>query len=148
MDLSDRHRVTLGTQPSKEQERLYAAHSKGVRGYAGHLLDEGRFEATVLMATGEAAGREREKVLLLAPLAQQQWVIDQLNLVANKVFAKCLAVNGDRLKLANYYGGLLRRIYFMGRVLQLQEQPRYWVAFGFDTSDPIPAWMPSRLLSV
>lgn len=139
------HSQVIGVQPSVDQKALYRV-IPDLRGYSDTDLNIERFDAVVLVALHLAA--KNEGVLVFAPTAHEKWVVAQFNELADRIFSRCKSMGGEkanRTQLAKAYATMFNRISFTGRLLQISE-PAHWVSFGFESSGPLPDWMPDKLL--
>jgi hypothetical protein len=146
--LQKNHSTLFGTEPSVSQKTLYDGFPT-TRGYDDASLDAERFTAVVVLTIAQAL--QGDRVLLLAPLSQEKWVVEQYNAVADRIFTRCKTLTGpkeSRVALARNYGAMFKRIYIFGRLLQLAEPPKAWASFGFSKADPIPEWVKESLMPV
>ena len=140
--LSERHAILLGKDPTSVQQQLYSRYPE-VRGFSDHALDPERLEAAVVAAL--TTGKANERVLLLAPVSHEVWVLDGINDVAARMFERC-KMQRDPAAFARGLGTLFQKLLVAGRLLQLPAEPPYWVSFGFSIEDPLPEWMTGRLI--
>lgn len=143
------HVHLLGGEPTTDQAALYDKFPEN-RGYNDTALNEERFTAVVVLTMSQAI-LQKDRVLLLAPLPHEKWVVGQFNGVADRIFAVCKKLPGShegRVKLARGYGEAFKRIFIFGRLLQLPEPPKWWASFGFAASDPVPEWVKTALVPV
>jgi hypothetical protein len=142
------HRL-LGTEPNAKQRRIYDAYP-GTRGLSDRGLDEETFESVLVMALTQTlprANSEPFKCYFFVPASVEKWAIEQLNVRAKRIFAHLKPLKGERKVLAARQLGSFFHCILMGsRVLQLEQGPERWVAFGFDKTDPIPEWLREGLL--
>jgi hypothetical protein len=136
------HRILLGKDPTETQIRLYE-NFPAFRGFSDKTLNPEVLEATIVL--GLTFGLARDRVFVLAPVAHEDWVLAEFNKVTDLVFNECKK-NPNRVRIAEGYGRLFKKLAIMGRLLQFKEEPVRWVSFGFSAEDPIPEWMPQRLL--
>jgi hypothetical protein len=138
-----RHHCTiLGKDPS-EKQTLFYANFPTFRGFSDQTLDPEILEAIIITALTFGAAQDR--VFLLAPVAHEDWVLEEFNKVTDLIFNK-LKKSPDQVKMATFYGVLFKKIAIMGRLLQFKGEPARWVSFGFSAEDPIPEWMSPKLL--
>lgn len=150
--LCKRHTNLFGDEPTPEQKRLYEAFPH-VRGYADKALNVERFQAAVALALAQTKqnAKTTDRVLLLAPAAHEKWVIEQFNVLADRIFSHCKSLpweSSKKITLARAYGQMFKHVFIFGKLLQLPEDPKLWTIFGFDKDDPLPAWASARLLAV
>lgn len=137
------HRIVLGTEPTAGQLRLYNQWPD-FRGISDRTPDPKVAEATILLAL--RSGSASDRVLVLAPLAQEEWLLKQIESMAINCFERCKG-NPSRAKdLISKFTLLFKKLAMTGRLLQLEEEPQHWVSFGFSVDDALPSWMPPRLL--
>ena len=138
------HTQIIGDSPNDDQAAIYQAYPKH-RGYSDSHLNIARFEAVMLLALCQAA--KSEIVLVLAPEAREAWVIEHFNKLADRIFARCKEASGNRVELARAYKLMFKRTYITGRLLQIDREPPQWVSFGWHAEDPLPEWLPGKLLN-
>ena len=140
----DWHRIVLGTEPTREQARLYTQWPD-FRGIADRTQDPLIAEAVVILAL--KSGSVNAQVLILAPHSMESWLLQQIESVALRCFEGCKG--GPRAKELIYgYTKLFARVRMNGRVLQMPDEPTHWVSFGFSAEDTLPPWMHGRLLTI
>jgi hypothetical protein len=142
------HYRLFGVNPTEDQSSLYSA-CPSMRGYDDSALNPERFRAVVALAMAHT--RNNPRVLLLAPIPHEKWVLEQFNETADVLFALCKKIEGPsetRINVAKVYGEMSRRIFIFGRLLQLPSDTQSWVSFGFGKEDPIPEWVKPHLLAV
>jgi len=138
----ERHRTLLGKEPTGIQVRLYE-NFPTFRGFSDKTLNPEVLEAVIVL--GLTFGTAQDRVFVLAPVAHEDWVLEEFNKVTDLVFNECKK-HPHRARVAKAYGTLFKKMAIMGRLLQFKEEPVRWVSFGFSAEDPIPEWMPQRLL--
>jgi len=139
---SERHRTLLGKEPTETQVQLYSRFPE-FRGFSDQTLDPEILEAIVIL--GLTFGTVQERVFVLAPVVHENWVLAEFNKVTDLVFNE-VKKHPNRAGVAKAYGMMFKKLALMGRLLQFKEEPARWVSFGFSAEDPIPDWMPPRLL--
>lgn len=137
------HRTLLGQEPTEAQSKLYDSYPK-YRGIADRTLDPKIAEAILILAL--QSGVAQDKVLVLAPLAHEKWMLAQFDQLVDRAFAVCKQYPQHARQMVTGYAQLFKKVQLTGRLLQLTREPQYWVSFGFSTEDPLPEWMPQRLL--
>ena len=137
-----RHSLLLGKEPTATQMRLYSQFPE-FRGFSDRTLDTEKLEAIVVL--GLTFGPVPHRVHLLAPVAHEDWVIDAINKVTDQVFEACKKQKNP-VAFARGCGEMFKKLALMGRLLQIPAEPERWVSFGFAVEDPLPPWMPRRLL--
>lgn len=137
------HKTVLGTEPTAEQSRLYSSYPK-YRGIADRTLDPKVAEAVLILAL--RSGFAQDKVLVLAPIQHEAWMLQQFDLIVTTAFEGCKSYPTRVKQMVAGYTQLFKKVALTGRLLQLQREPQYWVSFGFVQEDLLPAWMPQRLL--
>ena len=145
--LSTLHSQIIGVEPNDDQKRLYASFTD-FRGYSDDDLNSDRFEAIVLLSLSEAAQSE-QGVLVFAPPVHEGWVIRHFNELADRIFTRCKSIGGEatkRIELARAYQTMFERVHLTGKLMQIHEAPARWVSFGFKRTDPLPDWVPDKLL--
>jgi cellulose biosynthesis protein BcsQ len=108
-------------------------------------LDPQIAESVLVLAL--CSGFANDKVLVLAPIKHEKWLLDQFDKMVTSVFEVCKKYPEQTAKMVRGYSQLFKKVTLTGRLLQLQREPQYWVAFGFSGDDVLPDWMPRRLLS-
>ena len=136
---SAKHRILLGKEETEKQSQLYVQYPQ-LRGFSDDSLNAEVLEAIVVLAL--TAGKDR--VLLLAPPAHSEWVLQEFEKVTDVIFSVC-KTHPNPGRIAQGYGKLFEKVAIAGRVLQMDE-PGHWVSFGFKKADPVPEWLSSRLL--
>jgi hypothetical protein len=139
--LSKKHQTLLGKKPTKKQLLFYKRFPE-FRGISDKSLDPEILEALFVAAL--TSGKGRDRAYILAPVAHEAWVMEQFNKTADIMFAGCKKWPNP-VKIAKGYGQMLKKIMIVGRLLQIPEEPPYWVSFGFTLNDPIPDWVKDRL---
>ncbi len=139
---ADKHRVILGKEPTPTQLELYTRYP-AYRGFSDRTLNAEKLEAVILLAL--VSGGINERVLCCAPVAHENWVVAQFNEVATTAFNHCKTLP-NKLVIANAYAKLFSKVAIIGRLLQITDEPSHWVSFGFSKDDPLPEWMPKRLI--
>lgn len=138
------HRTMLGLEPTEQQSKLYNSYPK-YRGIADPALDPKVAEAILILAL--SSGFAQDKVLVLAPLSHEKWVLSQVNQLVVQTFQHCKMRTLDQAKREiAAYTQLFKKLQLTGRLLQLPKEPQHWVSFGFTLQDPLPEWMRPRLL--
>jgi hypothetical protein len=140
--LSERHKILLGKDPTSVQQQLYSRYPEA-RGFSDRALDSEKLEAAVVSAL--TTGKATDRVLLLAPVHHEVWVLDGINEVAARMFERC-KLQRDPALFAKGLGTLFQKLLVAGRLLQLPSEPPHWISFGFATEDPLPEWMAGRLI--
>jgi hypothetical protein len=119
-----------------------------VKGVSSQALDPEVFAATLIMAIVQTYPRGQQpdpyKCLFFVRGQAHHWALEQLGLLAKKMFG--VQKERKRADIARHLGAFLRAISMGSRVLQFKEAPDRWVAFGFNESDQVPAWMQSALI--
>jgi hypothetical protein len=138
------HEVILGRKPTPKQCMLYSNYPRYC-GFSDRSKSDEILEAVVLLAL--TMDKKADRVYLLAPVQYEDWVLEKFNSVADTIFGGCKK-HPKGVALAKFYASLFKRIGIFGRLLQLTEEPRHWVSFGFAVDDPLPAWMRERLLQI
>jgi hypothetical protein len=133
----------LGQEPTEQQSQLYDSYPK-YRGIADPTLDPKIAEAILILAL--QSGFAQDRVMVLAPLKHERWVLDQFDQLVTRTFAECKKHPKQIRQSVAGYTQLFKKVQLMGRLLQLPREPQYWVSFGFTQEDPLPEWMPQRLL--
>ena len=136
------HHTILSAEPSQEQMKLYDAWPN-FRGFSDRSLDPAVVEAVIILAL--RSGKAEDRVLLLAPAEIEGWVLERFESLALRCFEGHRS-RENAAEMINGFTRLFRKIVLTGRVLQLQEEPLYWMSFGFCEVDPLPSWMAGRLL--
>ncbi len=123
------------------------------RGFATAPGDIEGTEATLIVALAVRCPTEpdrvwpTEKVLVLAPYSQGQWVIDQSLALRRKVLAR-VAGSASILAVKAF---LRRQLSLLGVVQReaLLETPLEgdWVAIGFTFEQRLPEWLEQSLIS-
>jgi hypothetical protein len=142
--LVTRHQLLFGEPPNPDQMRLFAA-VPSIRGYSDRTLDEARFKAVVTLLTAQAT---TDRAILFAPSVHEKWVVAQFKAAADHIFNRAKTYDGNRVELARYYGKVFKNIFITSRMLQFNEAPKQWMAFGLDREDLIPEWVQAKLLAV
>jgi len=137
------HQIVLGTEPTAEQLRLYNQFPD-FRGISDRAQEPKVAEAVLLLAL--RSGTAADRVLVLAPLAQEEWLLKQCETMAIGCFEGCKKYPSRVEELVYGYKQLFKKLMMTGRLLQLQEEPEHWVSFGFTVDDILPSWMTNRLL--
>ena len=138
------HRTMLGQEPTEQQSKLYDSYPN-YRGIADPALDSKVAEAILILAL--SSGLVHNKVAVLAPPQHEKWLIQQFDKVAERTFQHCKTRPAPQAKSEIFgYVQLFKKLQLMGRPLQLQNEPQYWVSFGFTLESPLPEWMSPRLL--
>jgi hypothetical protein len=143
MPLAEAHQRILGRAPQEDQERLYTRWPK-FRGFSDRNACPVRAEAVIITAL--MSGRDTERVLLLVPHGHEAWLLQQCEATAMATFEGCKKYPKRAKELIYGYTVLFKTLTMMSRVLQLQNEPAYWVSFGFAADDLLPPWMTDRLL--
>ena len=138
------HARILGKEPTSEQLEFYAKFPTFL-GFSDRSLNSERLEAVILKAL--LIKPLEDRVVMFAPVAHEEWVLEKYNSLANTVFNVCKGLRGSKVPLAQFYSKSFQRIAITGRLLQLPGEPKHWVSFGFSVEDPIPEWMSKRLIS-
>lgn len=138
----EKHKTLLGKDPTPTQLCLYANFPE-FRGFSDRTLDPEKLEAVLVL--GLTFGTVRDRVFVLAPVAHENWVMEQFNAVCDRVFEVCKREK-NRLHISKVYGLMFQKLVVMGRLLQLEHEPSHWVSFGFAVDEELPAWMGSHLL--
>lgn len=139
--LYKKHEFLLGKKATAKQASFYNKFPE-FRGLSDRSLDPEILEAVLISAL--MFGTVRDRVCILAPLAHENWVLEQFNKTADIVFEICKKQQ-DKVAVAKSYSLLFKKIVILGKILQIPE-PSHWVSFGFAVSDPIPPWVEFRLL--
>jgi hypothetical protein len=140
------HQTVVGTEPTPEQLRLYDSWPN-LRGFSDRTQDPKIAEAIIVLAL--RAGSVSDRVLVLAPLAVEDWLLQQFDSAAMRCFQGCPQRYPGRAKeMINGFTQLFRKVKMTGRILQMPEEPAHWLSFGFSVDDPLPPWMPGRLLKL
>jgi hypothetical protein len=139
---NEKHKTLLGKDPTPTQCRLYANFPE-FRGFSDRALDPEKLEAVLVL--GLTFGTVRDRVLVLAPVVHEDWVMAQFNSVCDRVFEVCKREK-HRAHIAKVYGLMFQKLVVMGRLLQLVDEPSHWLSFGFSVDEELPAWMGSHLL--
>jgi hypothetical protein len=138
------HHTVLGTDPTPEQLRLYNSWPT-FKGFSDNSLDPTVAEAVIILALRSGSGNDQ--VLVLAPQAAEQWLLEQFEAVAIRSFQWTKERYPTRAKeMINGFIQLFRKVKMTGRVLQLREEPAHWVSFGFLAESTLAPWMDGRLL--
>lgn len=137
------HKTVLGSEPTAEQSRLYSSYPK-YKGIADRTLDPKVAEAVLILAL--RSGFAQDKVLVLAPIQHETWLLQQFDLIVTTALEDCKRYPSRIRQTTAGYTQLFKKVTLMGRLLQLHREPQYWVSFGFTSDDPLPEWMPQRLL--
>lgn len=101
-------------------------------------------EAVLLLAL--RSGTASDRIIVLAPLTQEGWLLEQCERMAMTCFEGCKKYPSRVKELVYGYTRLFQKLKMTGRLLQLQEEPQHWVSFGFAVDDPLPEWVTNRLL--
>jgi hypothetical protein len=139
------HRIILGTEPTAEQMRLYNAYPE-YKGISDRAQDPDMAKSAILLALRSGTGTDQ--VLVLAPQAQEDWLLKQCETVAITCFESCKKYPTRAKDLIKGYTRLFQKLKMTGRLLQLEEEPPHWVSFGFSVDDALPPWMPGKLLAL
>lgn len=143
MSLAEVHEIMLNRAPTADQERLYTRWPE-FKGFSDREANAERAEA--VLVAGLMSGRGAEHVLVLAPQAQEEWLLKQCEKMALATFEGCKKYPSRVRELVYGYTRLFEKLKMTGRLLQLQEEPQHWVSFGFTADDLLPSWIPNRLL--
>lgn len=143
MPLTEAHWRILGRSPNEDQARLYTSWPK-FRGFSDRNLCPARAEAVIIAALMQGKGAER--VFLLVPQGQEDWLLQQCDATATATFEGCKRYPKRAKELIYGYTCLFKTLTMTGRLLQLQNEPEHWVSFGFSADDLLPPWMTNRLL--
>lgn len=140
--LGERHKILLGKDPTPAQLELYSRYPD-VRGFSERSLDVEKLEAAVV--AGLTSGKPTDRVLLLAPVAHEVWVLDGINSIAAVMFERAKQQR-DPVAFAKGLSTLFQKLVVLGRLLQITTEPEHWVSFGFSKEDPLPEWMPAKMI--
>jgi hypothetical protein len=140
--LHQKHLTLLDKKATKKQTYFYSRFPE-YRGVSDRSLDAELLEAVLIAAL--TFGTYDDRVCVFAPIVHESWVLDQFNQIAGIIFGTCYKAP-DKVKVAEGYKRMFKKILLAGKFLQLPEEPSHWVSFGFAVDDPIPEWMQKRLL--
>jgi hypothetical protein len=138
------HRIVLGADPAPAQVRLYSSYPD-YRGISDRTRDTQIAQAVIVLAL--RAGETDDRVMLITPTAQAEWMLEQCEDAATKSFASCSGHPEHASRLAVGYTRLFKKLIMVTRPLQMADEPQHWVSFGFAADEPLPPWMPERLLA-
>lgn len=142
----DWHRIVLDTQPTLEQLKLYESWPK-FKGISDRSQNVSIAEAVITLAL--SCGGSTTDVVMLAPQAVEEWMLQQIETVAVRCFEACpKRYPGRAREMINGFTVLFRKVKMTGRLLQMSAEPAHWVSFGFSADDTLPPWMQGRLLTV
>lgn len=137
------HRGLYSEEPSPDQRRLYRLVTE-MRGFSDRALSEARFDAVLVL--GLLLGPMEERVVILSPEVHAAWILARIDKVFRALLEKTKLEGGDVVERIGQFKKLFSRFCMTGKVLRLETEPQHWVSFGFDSNDPLPEWMPERLL--
>ncbi len=148
------HHALRDSTPHAEQRRLYLAFPQK-HGYAGReLLDDAdepmaslHFEAVLILALAQTYPQDAPKhhpVTVIISSHAEDWAYNQTETIAHSIFTRL--AQECRVEAAKFVGTAFKSLLFGCRVLQLEEAPKRWVAFGFRKDDIIPDWLRESLL--
>ncbi len=144
------HALFLGETPTEIQARLYAAFP-GSRGYSDRAPDAERFKAVVVSAMASALAEmvqgQKSPTFLFVHSARDKWAHQQLKNFVQQLFGRCSTLKGDRVRLARAYREAFKMIFQASNMLRFPEEPKHWVVFGFQDTDPLPSWAQGKLLN-
>lgn len=140
--LSLKHQVLLGKEATPRQQDFYAKFPD-FRGMSSNVLDPEIVEAVIVAAM--LFGTVRDRVYIYTAAMNESWLLEQYNEIANKVFVLARK-EPDPVRAAKGFGQLFQKVAIMTHVLQVPEEPGFWVSFGYRREDPLPHWVQARLL--
>lgn len=141
-DIIKGHRAFTSTEPTEVQKRLYNAFPAR-RGPLGSEHRDELFEAVLVMALVQTVSTS-SKVYFFVPASTEGMALEALKTFAERVFAGIK--QRKAVTQAKAMGKAFKAILLGHRVLQMDEAPERWVAYGFAANDPMPAWLAQGLV--
>lgn len=146
------HQNLLGIDPEKTplnfrlspvHQRIYSEAEKGKHGslfahQAASLEDWDHFLATFIIAYAQTKDGQ---VFFAVSASAQKWALQQVNVVARRIFA---SRKGSPKPMLHRLYQSFQLLSIGSNILQITEPPR-WVAYGFHDKDVLPPWMRGKL---
>lgn len=145
------HLAFLGENPGPTHTRLYTEFPVA-RGFSSNVADEARFEATFVAGLAQVFedGGGLQPCFLLLPASQTVWGTAQMTQIVRRMLSRWKHESDPaiRARAVHRLAEGIKHMMVGSRVLQLDNPPSRWVAFGFTVNDPVPEWLRDGLILV
>lgn len=147
------HENCFGTPPTPEHCQLYDAYPAS-RGYSDRKLNRERFRAAFVLALYQTivfGQKKTAKSYLIIPRAHDAWVTKEMRSLIQEIFdqIKVVRASGKDVRgITDYITGCIKSLLIGHLAFQLSGEPEHWSVFGISSKDPVPEWIPDRLLHV
>jgi len=142
------HYDLLGSEPTAVQASLYESSEK--HGFSNDTKDPLLFIGTLVLGLRTAFEPETgafHDVVFPIPKNLEEFAIDTMNRVIRAIGQKRQQLDRKtRIQGGRQIGEAFCRLHVGNRAFTLPEEPSRWVAFGFLTNSPAPAWLRAGLL--
>jgi len=133
----------------KHRSLYEAFEQQEKRGYVlsdgGSREDAEKFLATFVLALHQTRFPNQNKVILAISSPVQGWATQQISSMVQHIFRTRKKASKETIQVIKES---ILQLHIGSNILQLEEEPEKWVAYGFHNKDLLPPWMRGRLIKV